>query len=326
MRAKAHRFDPTPTGVWPSGSFALDMGRRTLAVLLGVVVLGGYLGIAYLLYRGLVFVIGGLDPITLLSALLIGTFVSGYLSYRFGTRGLLRSLDARPLGRDRAPRLHRRIDTLAESMKLERPAVFVASLGAPNALAIGSSRRGALVLDVGLFELLSADELTGILAHELAHIERDDGLVRMLVYASVQTALGVALIVAAPVILALTGLGYGFALITGRRDNLALRLRATLGAAVGLVVFVFTALARARSRRREFAADDRAAAVTGDPLALARALRRIERASQPRLGPFRIPVEREESAVERVLSTHPATDERVERLAERAKGHRIPIE
>ncbi|MEM4780176.1 MAG: M48 family metalloprotease [Halalkalicoccus sp.] len=87
-----------------------------------------------------------------------------------------------------------------------------------------------------------------------------------------------------------------------------------------------TALVRARTRRREFAAADRAAEVTGDPLALARALRRIERAAQPRVGPFRIPVEPEEHPLERVLSTHPPTDERVERLAERAKGRRVAIE
>lgn len=302
------------------------MGRRTLAVLLGFLVLGGYLGAAYILYRGLVLIVGGLDPVSIVAALVVGTLVSGYLSYRFGTRGLLRSLDARSLERERAPWLHRRVDALSAAMDLARPTVFVASLGAPNALAIGNARRGALVLDVGLFELLSADELTAIVAHELAHIESDDGLVRTLVYASVQTLLGVALVVTAPAVLALTGVSYGLALITGRRENLALRIRTALGAAVGLVVFLLTALARARSRRREFAADDRAAAVTGDPLALARALRRIERASQPRIGPFRLAVEREERPIERVLSTHPATAERVERLAERARGRCITVE
>ncbi|MDL5360530.1 M48 family metallopeptidase [Halalkalicoccus sp. NIPERK01] len=302
------------------------MGRRTLAVLLGFLVLGGYLGAASLVYRGLIVVVGGFDPLALVAALVGGTLLSGYLSYRLGPAGLLRSLDARPLERDRAPGLHRRIDALAGSMDLESPSVFVASLGAPNALAMGSSRRGSLVLDVGLFRLLSADELTAILAHELAHLENDDGLVRALASASVQTLLGVALVVAAPLALALTGIGYGLALITGRRDNLALRVRAALGAGVGLAVFAVTALARARSRRREFAADDRAAAVTGDPLALARALRRIERASQPRIGPFRVPIEREEGPLERVLSTHPATDERVERLAERATGRRVRVE
>lgn len=304
------------------------MGRRTLATLLGLSVLGGYLGAAYLLYRGLALVVGALDPLTIVGALLVSTLFSGYLSYRLGPTGLLRSLDARPLGPERAPRLHRRIDALAGSMDLEQPDVFVASLGAPNALAMGSSRRGALVLDVGLFRLLDADELTAILAHELAHLESDDGLVRALVSSAVQTILGVVLVLAAPLALALTGVGYGLALLTGRRDNSVLRVRAALGAGVGLAVFLITALARARSRRREIAADDRAAAVTGDPLALARALRRIERASQPRIGPFRIPVQREETALERVLSTHPATDERIERLAERARqrtGRRVPV-
>lgn len=302
------------------------MGRRTLAALLGLFVLVGYLGAAYLFYRGLVVIVGGVDPLTVLVALVAGTLLSGYLSYRFGTAGLLRSLDARPLSRERAPWLHRRVDALVGRMDVKRPGLFVASLGAPNALAMGSARRGALVLDVGLVRLLEPEELTAIVAHELAHLESDDGLVRALAYASIQTLLGVALVVAAPVALALTGVGHGLALLTGRRDNAALRLRGVLGAAVGLGLFLTTALVRARTRRREFAADDRAAEVTGDPLSLARALRRIERASQPRTGPFRIPIEREESALERVLSTHPPTDERIERLAERATGRCLPIE
>lgn len=310
------------------------MGRRTLAVLIGLTVLVGYLAAAYLVYRVLaVLVAGRPGPVPLVTALLVGTVLSGYLSYRFGTVGLLRSLDAQPLARHRAPWLYRRVDRLVEPMDLDRPDLLVASLGAPNALALGSSRRGALVLDVGLFRLLDGDELTGIVAHELAHLESDDGLVRAMIYASIQTAVGIGLVVAAPVALALTGIGRGLAWITGRPDNLALRVRAALGAGVGLVTFLVTAVVRSRSRRREFAADQRAAQVTGDPLALARALRRIERASQPRLGPFRIPVEREEHPLERVLSTHPSTDERVERLVDQARGgqerrrkRRIPIE
>jgi heat shock protein HtpX len=154
-------------------------------------------------------------------------------------------------------------------MALDRPDLLVASLGAPNALALGSSRHGAPVL---------------------------------------------------------TGVGRGLVRVTGRPDNAALRVRAAIGALVGLVAFLVTASGRSRARRREFAADDRAAEVTGDPLALARALRKIERASMPRIGPFRLPLEREEHPVERLLSTHPPTDERVKRLAERARGRRVPIE
>lgn len=303
------------------------MGRRTLAVLIGLSVLGGYLGAAYLAYLVLAAIVAGRpDPVVLVTALLVGTLLSGYLSYRFGTVGLLRSLDARPLPRERAPTLHRRVDRLVGRMALDRPDLLVASLGAPNALALGSSRRGALVLDVWLFRLLDADELAAIVAHELAHLETDDGLARAMVYAGVQTVVGVALVAAAPVALALTGIGRGFVWITGRPDNVALRVRAAIGALFGLAAFLVTASVRARARRREFAADDRAAEVTGDPLALARALRKIERASTPRIGPFRLRVEREEGPIERLLSTHPSTDDRVERLAERARGRRVPIE
>jgi heat shock protein HtpX len=302
------------------------MGRRTLAVLTGLAVLVGYLGAALLGYLLLAAVVDRFSPTALLGTLLVATLLSGYLSYRFATVSLLRSLDARPLPRGRAPELHRRVDRLAERMALDRPDLLVTSLGAPNALALGSSRHGALVLDAWLFRLLDADELTAIVAHELAHLENDDGLVRAMVHASLQTAVGCALVVAAPVALVLTGVGRGLVRVTGRPDNAALRVRAAIGALVGLVVFLVTASGRARARRREFAADERAAEVTGDPLALARALRKIERASAPRIGPFRLPLEREEHPIERMLSTHPPTDERVERLAERARGRRVPIE
>lgn len=79
-----------------------------------------------------------------------------------------------------------------------------------------------------------------------------------------------------------------------------------------------TILLLARSQRREFAAADRAAEVTGDPLALARALRKIERAARPDLG-LLVPLSsREVEGIGRLLATHPPTDDRVDRLLERA--------
>ncbi|MFP4212041.1 MAG: M48 family metallopeptidase, partial [Alkalispirochaeta sp.] len=92
-----------------------------------------------------------------------------------------------------------------------------------------------------------------------------------------------------------------------------------------------TLVTRSRSRGRELAADDRAAEVTGDPIALARALRRIERAAEPTwsFAPFSTYKETDEAA-ERWLSTHPSTDERVERLRRMAESRgptrRIPGE
>jgi heat shock protein HtpX len=107
-----------------------------------------------------------------------------------------------------------------------------------------------------------------------------------------------------------------------------------VGRAVLSVLVVLTLLVRAHSRRREFAADERAAELTGRPLALARALRTIERASRPAGGLLAtLYIHAEESdPLTRMLSTHPPMDERVERLVEmaerreRARGRRIPID
>jgi len=102
--------------------------------------------------------------------------------------------------------------------------------------------------------------------------------------------------------------------------RIALRLAA--GLIVGFVLA--TLLVRARSRNREFAADDRAAGVTGDPLALARALRRIQQATEPAWPFAPLSTHRETGeSIERWLSTHPSVDERIERLRRRADAARV---
>jgi len=92
--------------------------------------------------------------------------------------------------------------------------------------------------------------------------------------------------------------------------------------AVVVVLFVLTVALRAHSRRREYRADDRAVEATGDPIALARALVKIQRAATPGWGllsPLYTHGD-EEGTVTRLLATHPPMDERVGRLVEQANG------
>ena len=309
----------------------------------GVITLATYTVVAYLLYAAVQFVwINRPDPVTFGVLLLAATAVSGYLTYRFGTERALVGLDARPLPRERTPGIYRIRDRLAETMGIPAPALYVARLGEPNALALGGDRP-ALVLDYTLFGLLDPAEMEGVLAHELAHVEGHDGLTQTLAYSLVQTVVGSVALVLTPLAFVAGGFARGLALVGGRPDawyrTAPGRLRTGLLQGITLLLVGLTAFVRAYSRSREHAADDRAVEVTGRPLALARALRKIDGASGgvPLPPLYRLPhAERErEHPLVRLLSTHPPMDERIDRLRARAsdveyeresRWTRIPIE
>ncbi|WP_137286807.1 M48 family metallopeptidase [Halorussus salinisoli] len=304
------------------------VGLRALMVLVGLSLLVVYAGVAYLGYRLLAVVWlarADLLEIVLLTAGL--TVALSYLSYRFGTIQLLSRVDAADLPRGRAPEVHARLDRLADRMDATRPRLLVGRIGAPNAMALAGARGGVVVLDRSLFYLLTADELEALLAHELAHLESRDSLVQTLAYSTGQSLVWVVVALALPFVLVGTGLRRAFDWLRGRPPADALAPVAALRRGVGRAVMVgfvaLTLVLLAHSRKREYAADERAAGVT-DPLALARALRKIERATKPRLkmrSPLYVRGD-EEGALTRLLSTHPEMDNRIDRLVERADHER----
>ncbi|MGZ0746780.1 M48 family metallopeptidase [Haloparvum sp. AD34] len=303
------------------------LGVRLAMAAVGLTLLAGYLAAAYLGYLGLYWLWANRPDLPTLVAIVVGVgIVSAYLSYRLGTSQLLAALETNRLPRSRAPGLHRRVDELAARMDVDRPDLFLTRAHAPNAVAIGGAERGALVLDRSLFRLLQPAELEAIIAHELAHLERNDGLLLAVVQGLSRTVVGLVTVALVPAILALSGLARGSAWLRGRpfdRSGPFARLRRLVLSAPMLLVVATTLLVRARSRRREFAADDRAASVTGNPEALARALKKIERAQEPAWPLAPLSSHREsESRIERWLSTHPSTDERIERLAEQAESRK----
>lgn len=296
----------------------MRLAVRVALAVVGVAVLVTYLagaGLVALLFLDLV---RGVGPATLVATFLAVTLAVGYLSYRVETTRVLRSIGARELPRERAPRVYDRLDALCARMDVDAPRLMVVSTRTPNAFALG----GTVVLDRALFRLLSLDELTSILAHELAHVERRDGLVSTLALSAARTLVGLLALALFPVALSLSGVARASALLAGRpadwRGTLAGRTRASLDRLVAGLLVASTALVMARSRRRELAADDRAAEVTGDPLALARALARLERTTWPFVD--------EESAVDRLLASHPDVDERIDRLRDRADRRATRIE
>ena len=264
------------------------------------------------------------SPLRIALYFAIVTLLVGYLSYRLGTAGLLRDIDAVEVTAADAPRLHARLDSIRPSFDVENVALYAARLGEPNALAIGTPRGGAIVVDVGLFRLLSEAELGAIIAHELAHLEGNDGLIQTLGYTAVRTVSGLCYVLLLPVGLLVGGVLRGISWVRGTSPRPFLtHLAAVQWRTAQLVIVLLLLLTlplRAHSRRREYAADDRAVETTGNPIALARALAKIHRAATPGWGllsPLYVHGD-EEGTLVRLLSTHPPMDERIERLIRRA--------
>lgn len=266
-------------------------------------------------------------PSPLTVALLFGVFVlvAGFLGYRLGVTRIAANLEARRLSRRRAPEVYRRLDRLSQRMGVDVPPLLVAALGTPNALSIGGARRGAIVLDYDLFSLLTIDELEGILAHELAHLESYHTFVNTIVLTAVRiVVVGLVFLLLFPVVLFLTGLDRAAAWFAGRPGErhfgLAALFQLTVQLFVSVVLSLLTLLFLAHSRRQEFAADRRAAEATGNPLALARALSKIHRATRTRGGLRSLLYIHDERTEQRSrwLSTHPPVDDRIDRLLELA--------
>lgn len=303
---------------------------RGLMMLVGIAVFTVYAGAALAGYLLLTWLFA--EPPDLLSALalvVVFTVLTAYLSYRFGTARLLANLSAVELPRGRAPALHRRLDRLCLEMDVSRPPVLVADLGVPNALSLGGPREGVIVLDRSLLSLLTLEELEGIVAHELAHMESFDTFVQTLAVSLMRSVAGLLSLLLLPVSLLLYGIDRATAWIAGRpaddRRGLTDRLQRSIFATVGLLLSVATLLFLAHSRRREFAADSRAAKVTGNPVALARALSKIHRATNPEWGLRSLLYihgeDREDDGPSRLLSTHPPIGDRIERLLEATDRH-----
>jgi heat shock protein HtpX len=264
------------------------------------------------------------DPpglLTILAALSVGVALAGYIGYRMNTLRLVASLQAQQLARGRAPELHRRLERLAREMEIAKPPVFVADLGAPNALSVGGPRQGAVVVDRSLLQLLTVDELEAILAHELAHLQSYDTFLNTLAITAMRTLVGVVFLFLFPVVLLLAGVDRALAWIAGRprwRPGFTRLFRFAVLVVLGLVLGPLSLLYLAHARKQEFAADRRAAEATGKPVALARALGKIHRANDPSAGLLStLYTHDERSEQRRLFSTHPPIEDRVDRLLAR---------
>ena len=287
------------------GDAGLTVRMTTVMFLLG--------GLFVALVVALMAIVGG-GPL----ALLIGAAGIGVAFYQWWSSDTvaMRAMNAREVSPEQAPELHGMIDRLCALADMPKPRVGVADTSMPNAFATGRSPdRAVVVVTTGILQVLTAEELDGVLAHELSHVAHRDVLV-MTVASSAGIAAG----------MVTQGAQYGAMFGGGRRNGNGGLPVWLLMLLVSLAVYAVSfLLLKLLSRYRELSADRSGAYLTMKPQALASALEKISgemntvpdrdlRASQAMNAFFIAPAVRGVS-LRTLTSTHPSLEQRLEQLA-----------
>jgi heat shock protein HtpX len=248
-------------------------------------------------------VFGGQSGMLLAFVLAAGMNVFAYFS---SDKMVLRMYRARVIDAAAAPELYAMVDRLRQRAGLPMPTVAIAPHAQPNAFATGRSPEKAVVcVTEGLLQMMSREELEGVIAHELAHIKNHD----MLLQTVTATLAG-----------AISNLAW-FGMFFGGQDEDSNPIGGLL--MVILAPIAATMIQLAISRQREFKADAVGAQITGHPQGLATALQRLDAASRripmavaPAAAPLAQvnPLAAHGGGITKLFSTHPPTAERVEKL------------
>jgi heat shock protein HtpX len=281
------------------------------------------LGLVYVLFIAALIVVLGpkMWPLVLLIA--AGFF---FVQYYFSDKIALYAMRGRLVTPQEAPELHGIVDRLCAMADMPKPAVAIADSDVPNAFATGRNANKAVVCaTTGILRRLDAEELEGVLSHELSHVAHRDVAVM-----TIASFLGVlaGLITRFALYLPFFGGGYGYG--GGDSDDdedgnsffVILMLVLLISAIVYAISFL---LIRALSRYRELSADRAGALLTGKPSMLAAALVKITgemgriptrdlRAAEPFNAFFFAPAFAKGASLSSLFSTHPPLEQRLEQL------------
>ncbi len=245
--------------------------------------------------------------------------VMNFIAYFFSDKIVLATSGAIPIDRSQDPELHAIVEDVARRAGIPKPKVYIIPVETPNAFATGRNpKNGVVAVTAGIRKLLTPEELKGVIAHEIAHIKNRDILIST---------------IAAVLVGAITYLAHmaQWALIFGgfHRDEEdsgnPLSIIATLVAII-IVPIAATLIQLAISRSREFLADETGAKTIKNPVALAKALEKLENWNKaypmdvnPAHAQMYIVNPLSSKTLFKLLSTHPPIEERIARLIKMAK-------
>lgn len=250
-------------------------------------------------------------------AVLIASLMN-FGAYWFSDKIILKMYNARETNESITPELFRIVHDLSLRAGVPIPRLYVISEDAPNAFATGRNPQNAAVaVTSGLLRLLNREELSGVIAHELGHVKNRDTLVTTIA-ATIAGAVSI-----------LADIAMWSTLFGGRSHDDEEGAHSFAGI-LGIIIAPFAAMIvqLAISRSREYLADESGARYSGDPLSLARALSKIEASSRkilmesgsPATASLFIVNPFHAGGIARLFSTHPSTQQRIQRLEKMAQN------
>lgn len=252
---------------------------------------------------------------------------ASFVSYWFSDKLAIASMHAQPVTEQQAPELYRIVRELSQKAGKPMPRIYVAPTSTPNAFATGRNERHAAVCCTqGILQILNEREIRGVLGHELMHVYNHDIRTSAIAgaMATVISYLGYSLMY------------FGNSTRSNRDSDNGAGALGAVGAMLSVILAPIAAslIQMAISRTREYDADEDGSVLTGDPLALASALYKIENgvaanpmpptATDRSVAAMMIESPFSARGISKMFSTHPPTADRIARLQQMAAAMGAP--